>query len=124
MNEYRYGKAYNLKIHGKFLASLSGEEFVKILKKAAEAAGATCLNSVHFDFEPKGASGLLLLQESHYGFHSWPETNVICAVFYTCGQVDSSIAIEYIAKELKVDKIVGMVYDYDEEKATNICREY
>lgn len=69
---------------------------------AAEKAGATVINSTFHHFSPYGVSGVIVIQESHFSIHCWPEYGYASIDIYTCGDtVDPWIAYEYLKTELK-----------------------
>jgi S-adenosylmethionine decarboxylase len=70
--------------------------------EAAEACGATVLSVQSKQFEPQGATVLVLLSESHLSIHTYPERGFAALDCYTCGEtVDPEVAIEYMIKVLK-----------------------
>lgn len=52
---------------------------------AAEAAGATVVDSAFRKFEPHGVSGVLVISESHLTIHTWPEYGYAAIDLFTCG---------------------------------------
>lgn len=70
--------------------------------EAAEACGATVLSVQSKQFEPQGATVLVLLSESHLSIHTYPERGFVALDCYTCGEtVDPQIAIDYMISVLK-----------------------
>ncbi len=68
---------------------------------AAEKAGATVINSTFHHFSPFGVSGVIVIQESHFSIHCWPEFGYASIDIYTCGDtVDPWLAYEYLKNEL------------------------
>ena len=55
---------------------------------AAEEAGATILHSHAHKFEPQGITAIVILAESHFAIHTWPEKNSACLDVFTCGDID------------------------------------
>lgn len=73
--------------------------------EAAEACGATVLSVQSKQFEPQGATVLVLLSESHLSIHTYPERGFAALDCYTCGEtVDPEVAIEYLLNVLKPTK--------------------
>lgn len=73
--------------------------------EAAEACGATVLSVQAKQFDPQGATVLVLLSESHLSIHTYPERNFAAIDCYTCGDtVDPQVAIEYLVQVLKPEK--------------------
>lgn len=56
------------------------------MKKAAEAGNLNILDSKSHRFEPHGVSTILILQESHFSIHTWPEFGYIAIDIFTCGK--------------------------------------
>ena len=53
--------------------------------KAARAAEATIIDSVFHHFKPHGVSGVIVIAESHFAIHTWPEHSYASVDLYTCG---------------------------------------
>lgn len=74
--------------------------------EAAEVCGATVMSVQAKQFEPQGATVLVLLSESHISIHTYPERGFAALDCYTCGEtVDPQLAIEYLVSVLKPSKI-------------------
>jgi len=82
---------------------LNDHEMVEdILIDGAKAAKATIIESVFHKFNPYGVSGVVVIQESHFTIHTWPEYGYAALDCFTCGEeISPWIAFEYIAKKLK-----------------------
>ena len=55
------------------------------LLKAARDSGATIISSSFHQFEPQGVSGVVIIAESHFTIHAWPEHNYAAVDIFTCG---------------------------------------
>jgi spermidine synthase len=55
--------------------------------QAAKRSGATVINSTFHHFSPFGVSGVIVIQESHFSIHCWPEYGFASIDIYTCGDV-------------------------------------
>ena len=62
------------------------ERLQEVTLRACREAGATVLDSTFRSFEPQGVSGIVLVAESHFSFHAWPEHGYLALDFFTCGQ--------------------------------------
>ncbi|AZN42307.1 MULTISPECIES: adenosylmethionine decarboxylase [Paenibacillus] len=82
---------------------LNNAEFLQAqMVEAAEACGATVLSVQAQQFEPQGATVLVLLSESHLSIHTYPERGFAALDCYTCGEtVDPQLAIDYMMSVLK-----------------------
>ncbi|HEU4328767.1 MAG TPA: adenosylmethionine decarboxylase [Roseiflexaceae bacterium] len=56
-----------------------------LVRRAAEASGATVLHVVAHRFEPHGVTALALLAESHASLHTYPEHGAAFWDCFTCG---------------------------------------
>jgi S-adenosylmethionine decarboxylase len=74
--------------------------------EAAEVCGATVLSVQAKQFEPQGATVLVLLSESHISIHTYPERGFAALDCYTCGEtVDPQLAIDFMVSVLKPEKV-------------------
>lgn len=103
---------YNAKGIGyHIIADLYGVEFdlidkekdIKILlENSVLISNLTKINSYYYQFNPHGATGIVLLAESHISIHTWPEYNLVTLDIYTCGDTSKAeIAYDYIIKTLQ-----------------------
>ena len=78
----------------------------KVLEEAVCISGATALKSSFHQFAPQGVSGVIIIAESHFTIHTWPEYGYAALDIFTCGQtIDSQKALDYIEKELDVKMV-------------------
>jgi len=77
------------------------ERIEDILIEGAKAAKATVIESVFHKFNPYGVSGVVVISESHFSVHTWPEYKYAALDCFTCGEeVDPWLAFNYIAKKI------------------------
>ena len=83
--------------------ALADAELVKtVFLRAAEKSGATVIDANFHEFEPQGVSGVVVISESHFAVHAWPEHDYAAVDLFTCGdKVDFEVAIDVIAKGIK-----------------------
>jgi S-adenosylmethionine decarboxylase len=55
------------------------------LEQAARDGGAHVVESRFSRFSPQGASGVVILAESHVAVHTWPELGFAAVDVFTCG---------------------------------------
>ena len=75
------------------------------LLKACELSGATIINSLFHQFAPQGVSGVVVIAESHFSIHTWPENGYAALDLFTCSpklQVD--LAIEMVEEAFECQK--------------------
>lgn len=69
---------------------------------AAEKASATLINATFHHFSPLGVSGVIVIQESHFAIHTWPEYNYAAVDLFTCGDsVEPWRAFDYLKNAFK-----------------------
>ena len=77
-----------------------------ILTEAVQVSGATALKTSFHQFAPQGVSGVIIIAESHFTIHTWPEYGYAALDIFTCGEsIDSQKALDYIEKELDVKTV-------------------
>lgn len=77
-----------------------------ILEEAVRVSGATALKTSFHQFAPQGVSGVIIIAESHFTIHTWPEYGYAALDIFTCGEtINSKKALDYIEKELKVKTV-------------------
>ena len=99
----------------------------KALLGAAEASGAHIVESSFHYFSPQGVSGFVIISESHYSIHTWPEFDYAAVDVFTCGETISPLTgIEYLKKALHARESVisadmwrGTAFNYTEKAAKN-----
>ena len=74
----------------------------KIFLEAARVSGAHVVESNFHSFEPQGVSGVVVISESHFAVHAWPEHDYAAVDLFTCGTgVDFNAAINFLAKQMR-----------------------
>ncbi|HCJ67331.1 MAG TPA: S-adenosylmethionine decarboxylase proenzyme [Elusimicrobia bacterium] len=84
----------------KILNSVSKVEV--IMTEATKACGAQIIDVIFHRFNPHGVSGVVVIAESHFAIHTWPEYGFASIDLYTCGEeIDPWKAHQYLVKKLK-----------------------
>lgn len=104
----------------------------EIFREASKVSKATILKATFHHFDPikpvqdnplgtsnvQGVSGVVIIAESHFSVHTWPEYGYAAIDFFSCSpRVDIDNAIEYLRKNLKpryltrLDLRRGMVFE-------------
>lgn len=75
---------------------------------AAKESGANIISSSFHQFSPQGVSGVIIISESHFTIHTWPELGYAAVDIFTCGYINNNMAIEILheAFESKKSQIV------------------
>ncbi len=80
------------------------DSLYSVIEDAVRAGSLTKISSDYYQFQPQGASGVVLLAESHLSFHTWPEHGLVTLDIYTCGDPKGAeTAFDYIVDQLKPD---------------------
>lgn len=75
-----------VELYGCEPASLKFEDHVgKTMRDAADESLATVVAQSFHEFKPFGVSGAVIIQESHYTIHTWPEHGYAAVDLFYCG---------------------------------------
>lgn len=83
---------------------LSDCDFLRnTLLAACAAAGATIMGDFFRTFPPyDGVSGVVIIAESHFSVHTWPEYGYAAIDIFTCGNsLHPEKAVELLVRELR-----------------------
>lgn len=91
--------------------SLEAEQSVgKAMRDAAEESEATVVTESFHEFKPWGVSGAVIIQESHYTIHTWPEHGYAAVdLFYCGGTIYVDKAVDVLRERFKPSKIKFLV---------------
>jgi S-adenosylmethionine decarboxylase len=83
------------------------------LLAACTVAGATILSNSFHSFPPYGGvSGVVIIAESHFSIHTWPEYCYAAIDIFTCGDsLQSEKAVELLVRELQAKDHSILVLD-------------
>jgi len=86
---------------------LSCDTVEKALLKSADDSGATIISSSFHKFEPQGVSGVVIIAESHFTVHAWPEHDYAAVDIFTCGDnIDLDVAINSMQESFGAGRVV------------------
>jgi S-adenosylmethionine decarboxylase len=73
---------------------------------AVKISGAKIVNSMVHQFNPHGISGVVVIEESHFSVHTWPEYGYCALDIFTCGdEIDYYSALHYLKKEFQAKNL-------------------
>jgi S-adenosylmethionine decarboxylase len=73
-----------------------------VLLAAVDRSGATPIHDFVHNFTPHGVTGIVVIAESHFAIHTWPEYGFAAVDLFTCGDtVDPWAAFEHLAMSLR-----------------------
>ncbi len=88
------------------------EDIRNLLETAVKVADLTKISSHYYQFQPQGATGVVLLAESHISIHTWPEHGLATVDVYTCGDHTKAYrAMEYIINTLEPKRVDKRVHE-------------
>lgn len=91
--------------------SLELEKSVGVaMNDAATESEATVVAQSFHEFKPYGVSGAVIIQESHYTIHTWPEHGYAAVdLFYCGGTVKVHKAVDVLRERFKPERIKFLV---------------
>ncbi len=71
----------------------------RYMTDAALECGATIVEKCFHMFSPYGVSGVIIISESHFAIHTWPELGYAAVDLFTCGEkCDPRVAYDFLKK--------------------------
>ncbi|MBF0528184.1 MAG: adenosylmethionine decarboxylase [Deltaproteobacteria bacterium] len=72
------------------------------LLEAVRLSGATVIQPFFHKFSPHGVSGIVVIAESHFSVHTWPEYGYCAIDIFTCGdEIKGESALNYLREKFK-----------------------
>jgi S-adenosylmethionine decarboxylase len=103
----RFGDHYLVDLHGcdaEVIAVAKTTE--EVLLAAATRCGSTIIEYHFHQFSPHGVSGVILIAESHFSIHTWPEDGFVAVDIFTSGEVmKPDVAIRILEEALSADRV-------------------
>lgn len=92
-----------IELYGCDPTTLEHEAFVRrAMEDAARRSEATIVTSSFHEFKPYGVSGAVIIQESHYTVHTWPEHRYAAVdLFYCSDSVLVARAVEALREHFR-----------------------
>lgn len=74
------------------------------IMEAVRRSGATVIQPFFHQFSPHGVSGIVVIAESHFSIHTWPEYGYCAVDIFTCGdEIQAEPAVEYLRQNFKAN---------------------
>ncbi len=81
----------------------------EILIEAVRLSNATIVKPVFHHFSPHGVSGVVVIAESHFTIHTWPEYGYCALDIFTCGdQIDSDGSLRFLKQAFQAHHLSVM----------------
>ncbi|GEM_PF-654789 len=82
----------------------------RALVQAAHESNAHIVSHFFHEFEPYGVSGVVVIEESHYTIHTWPEHRYAAVdLFYCAETVDAERALEVLRRAFEPEQMDVML---------------
>lgn len=82
-----------------------------LMERAAIAAQSSIVNSVFHRFAPQGVTGVVVVEESHFSIHTWPEYDYVAVDVFTCGDCYPQRAQQVIRDGLGAKRVEWMMIE-------------
>ena len=80
-----------------------------IITEAVNLSRATIVQPVFHQFNPHGVSGVIVIAESHFSIHTWPEYGYCALDIFTCGdQIQSDLSLGYMKEAFRAQSMSVM----------------
>jgi len=96
-----------VELYGCARETLEQEDTVReAMEEAARQSNATVVTSSFHEFKPFGVSGAVIIQESHYTIHTWPEHRYAAVDLFYCSEaVKVEQALEALRKHFQPKRV-------------------
>jgi S-adenosylmethionine decarboxylase len=85
------------------------DQVERVLTESAKLSNATIIQPVFHQFSPHGVSGVVVIAESHFSIHTWPEYGYCALDIFTCGDIiDSDASLQFLKNEFQAENISVM----------------
>lgn len=81
-----------------------GSKALSLLKEMASEINTKIFSEHVYEFDP-GISAIIIVGESHFALHSWPELKSAYFVATICKKVDLKKGLEFLKEKLGAEKI-------------------
>jgi S-adenosylmethionine decarboxylase len=106
MNKSFLGKQWIIELYGCSSNKLNDQDFVReTMLQAARISKATIIKDVFHSFNPQGLSGVVVISESHFAIHTWPEHSCASIDIFSCGDLDVESSLEFLKESFQPLKL-------------------
>ena len=101
------GKHVIAELYGCSAEIINNQELIEdYMLEAVELSGATIVKPVFHKFSPHGVSGMVVVSESHFAIHTWPEYGYCALDIFTCGNlINNQIALDHLKNKFQATNI-------------------
>ena len=103
---HEFGKHYIIELIKCDPEKIKYVDYVQgVFLDAAEKSEATIVEHFFKQYEPYGVTGIILISESHFSIHTWPEEGYVAIDILTCGTMKPQNAIEVVKQGFQAGDI-------------------
>jgi S-adenosylmethionine decarboxylase len=96
------GKQWIIELYGCPSNKLNDQNFVReTMLHAARISKATIVKDVFHGFNPHGLSGVVIISESHFAIHTWPEHSCASIDIFSCGDLEIESSLTFIKESFE-----------------------
>jgi S-adenosylmethionine decarboxylase proenzyme len=78
----------------------------ELMMRIVEGAGFNAVGEKFYQFQPVGVTGVILLSESHFSIHTWPERGLATADIFSCsGKASAYKALELLRQYFEPKRV-------------------
>ncbi|MBF0474304.1 MAG: S-adenosylmethionine decarboxylase proenzyme [Deltaproteobacteria bacterium] len=76
------------------------------ITESVRVSGASIIKPYFHKFSPHGISGMVIIAESHFSIHTWPEYGYCAVDIFTCGDlIQGDKAMNYLKEHFKCQNV-------------------
>ena len=84
----------------------------EIMHAIMRESGFAAVGETFHQFEPQGVTGIILLSESHFSIHTWPEKQMLAADIFSCsGRENALRALKLLESHFQPQEIKHKVVE-------------
>jgi S-adenosylmethionine decarboxylase len=84
----------------------------ELMHRIMHESGFSAVGETFHQFEPQGVTGIILLSESHFSIHTWPEKEMLAADIFSCsGRENAFRAFALLRSSFEPKKIKKKVVE-------------
>ncbi len=76
----------------------------KIMTEAAVISGVNIIHPFFHNFSPQGVSGIIVISESHFAIHTWPEYSYSAVDLFSCSDFMFKDALRHIRDQFESEE--------------------
>jgi S-adenosylmethionine decarboxylase len=129
---FALGKHVTIECYDCDIRTLNDAVFLEqICLETVRQSGATVMSSHFHNYAPQGVSGVIIISESHFTAHTWPEYKYAACDFFSCSEsIQVQKAVDSLKRYLATDQVFvsadmarGIIGEEGIERHTSVIQE-